>query len=374
MFGKEISRRRFLKDTAHIGVGLATAFILGCEEKGRDRNTNPISSETTANQPLQATSDSAPLGIHEPTLSPNHTSPTPETVETPQTTPQLNFEEAPATQTEISSSPENQQIEISTRPEILSSYFTSLKDSLTEKILNFPYDTAIVISDLNDGETISINGNVKHLTGCTINIFPFLLVLEDLQDGKYQLDDELVYNLVQGIPLSQPKFVVPLLYKSGGSLEGGIAKANELRERIGAKNSIMDHEPLYGGPESGNNYFTAEDANLVLSKLYLGQILNQYWTDFAIDILTQTNSSVDFIIPAGVSQNAKVAHKIGWHWDPTGWVYNDIGLVIAEKDSQKLAFALSYFSQHGEYQYSGARFGAELARICWQHFAQKHNL
>ena len=367
---KEISRRQFLVG----GSGLAVAFFVGCE------NARP---EQKPSQTLRPTPD--PPSTHALTPSPSpigqpfsclieKPSLTEEPTQTPQATPQPTLEEIPQPTAELAQVAENPQFEISTRPETLSEHFTALKESLTGEIQNFSGDAAIVISDLNDGETVSINGNVKHLTGCTINIFPFLSVLEDLQNGKYQLDDDLTYNLVQGIPLSQPRFVVPLLIKSGRSFEGGIAKANELRERIGAKNSIMDHEPLYGGPESGNNYFTAEDANLVLSKLYGGQILNPEWTAFAIDILTQTNYTVDYIIPAGIPQGARVAHKIGWHWDPTGWVYNDMGLVIAENDGRKPAFAISFFSQYGSYEGSGSRLGAELAQITWQHFAQKYNL
>ena len=76
------------------------------------------------------------------------------------------------------------------KPE-LSPVFLRLKENLQAEIQNFDGDATIAITDLEDNETFSINGEVQHRTGCTANILSYLLVLEALQNGKYELTPDL---------------------------------------------------------------------------------------------------------------------------------------------------------------------------------------
>ncbi len=266
--------------------------------------------------------------------------------------------------------------------------FSGLNSVFQKEIGSFDGEAAVAVTDLLDGETISINGGRRFLTGCTINIFPYLNVWEDIQSSRYELDRGLYGLLVQGIAWSQPKSAAPLLIRTSGSLDRAVARANDLRKRLGAINSVMTHEPLYGSPEDGDNYFTADDANLVLKKLWNGEIIGNDATYEALDLLKRNpHRSVDFIIPRYLPVRGDVAHKIGYHWDTTGWVFDDMGIVdIRATDDIHFPFSFAYFSQRGKvltvrekeegnYKYhdgEGAKLGARLARAAFDHVLRKY--
>jgi hypothetical protein len=54
-------------------------------------------------------------------------------------------------------------------------------------ILPIRGDYAVAVTDLQSGETISVNGGVPHPSGCTINLFLLFQVAIDLEAGKYPL-------------------------------------------------------------------------------------------------------------------------------------------------------------------------------------------
>ncbi len=59
----------------------------------------------------------------------------------------------------------------------------ALQSRLQQRVDASGIDAAVAVTDLQTGETVSVNGDEPHLTGCTINFFVLLQVVRDLEAG-----------------------------------------------------------------------------------------------------------------------------------------------------------------------------------------------
>src|SRR5207247_178732 len=86
--------------------------------------------------------------------------------------------------------------------------FLALRDQLESSIVAYDadvggIDVAIAVTDLQNGETISVGGNVLHRTGCVINLFALLGVVSQFHAGNAS-PDGLAYSIKKGIGGSYP--------------------------------------------------------------------------------------------------------------------------------------------------------------------------
>jgi hypothetical protein len=121
------------------------------------------------------------------------------------------------------------------------------------------------------------------------------------------------------------------------------------------------------------NQLTALETNLVLGKLYRGEIFDEEWTTYTLAKLREVNAGLNYMLPGRLPAAASVAHKIGFYSDRDGWVNNDAGIVtFTGSDGQQKAYAITYLSQKARSEYTGYSFGARLSRIAWDWFAEKY--
>lgn len=258
----------------------------------------------------------------------------------------------------------------------VSADFLALRDALAAEIeayrqLEGSIDVAIAITDLQSGETISVNGNVLHKTGCTINLFALLSAVDAFQKGEANPDD-VAYSVNVGIGASYPPEVKRFLQAIFGSHQAGVARASQLMRQWGLKSSLFDHVPYYGDG-SQNNYLTSLEINLALSLLWRGQLFKPQWTQYAIDRLYAIQPYLNYILPGKLPVSAAVAHKIGYHWDYDGWVNNDAGVVtFSGGDGQPKSYVITYLSQRARSEYNGYSFGARLSRLVWDYFQARY--
>ncbi len=235
-------------------------------------------------------------------------------------------------------------------------------------------DVGIAVTDLQTGETISVNGNSVHKTGCVINLFALLAATDRFQDGAAS-PGWVSWSVQKGIGGSFPPEVKNFLGVVFGNFRAGEAHARTLIDGWGLETAQFDHVPYYGTEPYQPNILTALEANDVLTRLWDGELFDPEWTEYTIGVLRNSFSYVDYILPKYLPWNATVGHKIGYHWDYDGWVNNDVGIVsFTGDDGQEKAYAISYFSQYAPSEYHGYSFGARLSLIVWNFMAPRYGL
>jgi hypothetical protein len=253
----------------------------------------------------------------------------------------------------------------------LSPEFTSLKNALASAIDAYRAQTGTVVgfaaTDLQNGQTISVNGNTTLRTGCTIHMFALLAITNEFQRGRG--DPASVASSVRiGIGSSYPPQVRAFMDIVFGDFRAGTARARELMSSWGMSASLFDHVAYYGDGTQ-NNLLTALETNMVLSKLYHGQLFDGEWTNYALQRLHEIKPGLNYMIPGQLPAEAWVAHKIGYYADVDGWVNADAGIVtFTGADGQQKAFAVTYLSEQAPSQYAGYSLAARLSRITWDWF------
>lgn len=234
-------------------------------------------------------------------------------------------------------------------------------------------DTAIAVTDMQTGETISVGGNTVHKTGCVINFYALLAAVSEFQQGNASPWTNTT-NIKEGIGGSHPPFVRAFLQNYFGTDLAGIARAQELMASWGLTITTYDHVPYYGLSENPPpNIATALETNLILQKLWKRELFNEEWTNYTIDVLNDGYAYVAYIIPKYLPWNTEVGHKIGYFWDYDGWVNNDIGIVqFTGSDGLEKAYAISYYSQQAPSEYAGYSFGARLSLKVWNTMGPKY--
>jgi hypothetical protein len=256
----------------------------------------------------------------------------------------------------------------------LSPEMASLHDKLVASIEAYEastgnIDVGVAVTDLQTGQSVSVNGNAAHKTGCVINFFALLAAVDQFQKGNAS-PDFVAYNIKEGIGASNPPNVRIFIEKIFGNYVVGTEYARQMIEDWGLLVAQFDHLPFYGGADYKPNLLTPLETTLTLSRLWNGELFDEYWTSYTIGVLRDTYYFIDYILPKYLPWGVTVGHKIGYHWDYDGWVNNDVGLVSwTGSDGQTKAYAISYFSQYAPSEYAGYAFGQTTSLLVYNHMA-----
>lgn len=251
-----------------------------------------------------------------------------------------------------------------------------LEQDVAAEIAAYPGEVALAVTDLQTGESFAIAGDRPQVGACTINLFLLYSVVADLERRSYPIwEVDWIVNAAVGA--SDPKWAKVLVEKTGsGSIALGVAKINQLMQDMGAVDSLYDHSPGYIGLYSlsgQDNYVSANDLNIALSKLYHGELFGPEFTAYALGKLLNVRPQLNNMLPAMLPTNrVRVAHKVGFINHSGYSVRNDAGIVFVKKGEQEIAYAISFLSQQNENYWAGASFGARLSRIVFDHFDTKY--
>jgi len=260
----------------------------------------------------------------------------------------------------------------------VSAEMLALKDQIAATIADYQaivggIDVAVAVTDLQTFETISVNGNAPHKTGCVINMFGLFAAVDQFQAGLADPSSS-YYSIKKGIGGSYPPEVKNFLGAFFGSSDLGVQRARELMSAWGLKVGSYDHIPYYGlSDDPPPNVLTALESNSVLTRLWQRQLFNEQWTQYTITVLRDSFAYADYILPKFLPYAATTGHKIGYHWDYDGWVNNDVGIVsFTGTDGTEKAYAISYFSQFAGSEYIGYSFGARMSLLVWNTMGPKY--
>jgi beta-lactamase class A len=238
-------------------------------------------------------------------------------------------------------------------------------------------DIAVAVLDLQSGEAIAVDGDERHLAGCTIKFFPALKALHDVQEGQRQFDDALDYLVQRTVRISNnadSHYLIDLV---------GIPETNAFMTGVvGTSGSIISHAPGYLGEnalygiEEEDNYLTANDLVLAFGKLYRGELTTPELTAHLIDVMTQswlTPAEYGVILYQTAPPEARVAHKIGYVGPPEN-VWNDAGVVMIDRPEGSVAYAVAILTQYNQAYGDGPPLARQVAERVFQHFNEAYDL
>lgn len=174
---------------------------------------------------------------------------------------------------------------------------------------------AVYVYDLKREDGFDINGDVVMRPGSTSKLPYGIIILRDVDAGKYSLD-----------------FIKP-------SLEKMLQWSDN--------NAMMYIDSLIGGfevhdqrvkDELGiNNYFrlphtcTAKDIGKTYYGIYHQKFLSKELNDYLINTLINVAPGFDNRLKQGIPKSVNVAHKTGYVWTDYGIAYNDTALVFGQE-------------------------------------------
>jgi hypothetical protein len=235
---------------------------------------------------------------------------------------------------------------------------------------------AVAVTDLQTGETISVNGNRPQLTACTISLMVLIQATMDMQSGRIHADDApAIGRLIERTILTSNPVTARSLYQAAGrgDVLNGLRRTGTLIARVGMTDTILNHPPGFGRESLGinpNNWTTALDTNRALSALWDGSLLRTDWRDHLLNQMTVVTPGLNYltaIVPGTVS------HKNGFFqaYDGT-FVDNDAGIVRFTHDGREYAYAISFFSQWVPVKYGDVVLGQSLSRTTWAFFQGRY--
>jgi beta-lactamase class A len=238
-------------------------------------------------------------------------------------------------------------------------------------------DISVAVLDLQSGEGVAVDGDERHLAGCTIKFFPALKAVYDVREGERQFDDTLDYLIQRTVRISNnadSHYLINLV---------GVPETNAFMENVlGTRGSIITHAPGYFGEnalwgiEEEENYLTASDLVLAFTKLYRGELTTPELTSHLLDVMTQswlTPPEYGVILYQTVPPQARVAHKIGYVGPPEN-AWNDAGLVMFDRPEGTVTYAVAILTQYNREYGEGPPVARQIADRVFQHFNETYGL
>jgi beta-lactamase class A len=238
-------------------------------------------------------------------------------------------------------------------------------------------DIAVAVLDLQSGEAVAVDGDERHLAGCTIKFFPALKAVHDVQEGTRTFDDNLDYLIQRTVRISNnadSHYLIDLV---------GIPEINAFMTGVvGTRGSLISHAPGYLGEnvaygiEEEDNYLTANDLVLAFGKLYRGEVTTPGLTAYLLDVMTQswlTPAEYSVILYQAAPVEARVAHKIGYVGPPDN-VWNDAGLIMIDRPGGTVAYAVAILAQNSQAYGDGPPVARQVAERVFQYFNEAYGL
>jgi beta-lactamase class A len=233
---------------------------------------------------------------------------------------------------------------------------------------------AVAVTDLQSGETVSVNGDHKQLAGCAMNLFILLQVSIDMQEGRHATESiGLIDGLVSATTWGSNAETARDLYAiaGGGDIRAGVSRVDALMRELGLTDSVLDHPPLYAefSLGRGDNWLTANEANEALVALWQGDLLTPAWRDYLLSRLATVKPGLNYLTGILASSGAVVSHKNGFFEYDEGFVDNDLGIVRFRRGEQEIAFAITFLSEGVPTKYADIALGQQLVQLAFAYFS-----
>lgn len=256
--------------------------------------------------------------------------------------------------------------------------FDALRADLTAMVAAWPGEHAVSVLDIATGRMISVNGERPQLAACTIKIPVLVAVAQDLEAGRYRMEDvDALVRSAMGPSNTWP--ARELLRISGGDDVGaGVHRANAIMAQLGAQRSLLTHAPGYYWEEYGyaashgvvNNLLTSDDLVRMLAAIYEREAVSPLVGDYVLWSMglapAWMNKSLGAPLPAGV----ELYHKVGQLYGPFN-TWNDAGIIVYERDGERRAYAIAYLGSYDAGWQASYSHAQQVSARVWQYFGER---
>jgi hypothetical protein len=251
----------------------------------------------------------------------------------------------------------------------------ALQDALAQAIGSYwvPGKYAVAVTDLQTGESISVNGDQPQLSGCVVNLFALFQAVIDVWSGRYPQD--VVDSLISATIWSSNAVTAHDLYGiiGNGDVVEGVRRVDHLiHDQLGLDAVVLEHPPAFGDSigVSPDNWVSANAMNQALAALWHGEVVPEpSWRQYLLDHMTVVKPGLQYLTAAVPEV---VSHKNGFLWASTGYVDNDVGIVRLQRGGTEYAYAFSFFSEGVTEEYADIPVGPQLAALAYQTMSARY--
>ena len=245
-----------------------------------------------------------------------------------------------------------------------------LRTELNALITGWSGQNAVSVTDLQTGQTISINGSRPQLSACTIKIPIMMVLAQDIENGHYTAAEVEPYVLAAMGPSNTAPARELISYIGGGSIGVGINRINEFMQTIGMIHSVIAHPPGYYWESYGygdENLLTSDDLNLLVSKLYQGEALSPWATSYVLWSMSLAPDWVNQSLGGPLPADVQLYHKFGQLYEPEN-TWNDGGVAVFQRNGRTYVYAISYLGSYGESWQAAYDHAYRVSAAAWNYF------
>lgn len=220
----------------------------------------------------------------------------------------------------------------------------------------------VYIEDLKSGDIVRSEHNLNHkasmVSASIIKLFIAGATLNQVESGEIEyavIADDLA-SMITVSDNSAANRLVTLL--GDGIPEAGMNEVNKFAQSIGCNNTELNRLMLV---DNGlENYTTSSDCTLFLRKVYLGELINNQWSDLLLQLLK--DQTINDRLPKYIPEGTNVAHK-------TGNLQNkccaDVGIVFLNDHP----YVISIITNNSSDDAGVTEYIAELSKLVFDWFS-----
>jgi hypothetical protein len=255
-------------------------------------------------------------------------------------------------------------------------FMVALQGDLADLVNSWPGEHAVSVLDLQTDQLISVNGGRAQMAACSIKIFIMMAVAQDIEAGRYTADSVEYLVLDAMGPSNTPPARELIRIIGGGDIGAGVHRVNRIMRELGAERSILTHPPGYPEEEYGyaashgivENLLVADEVALMLGKLYRGEALSPWATEYVLWSMTLAIPGQQNSLGGPLPADAQLYHKIGLLYEPLN-TWNDVGIVTFERGGQTYAYAIAYLGALAPDWLDAYFHGASVSAATWGAFS-----
>ncbi len=246
----------------------------------------------------------------------------------------------------------------------------ALQDAMTSAIEQYwvPGKYAVAVTDLQTGETVSVNGDQARLSGCSRESLRLVpggprCLVRPLPTGIRRCPHQ-CHDLEQQCHHRPASCTASSAVAMSSRVSGECTTSSTKSSALDAV--VLDHPPAYGDSigVSPDNWVTAVAMNRALAALWHGEVVPEpSWRDYLLHHMTVVKPGLNYLTAAVPEV---VSHKNGFLWASTGYVDNDAGIVRFQRGGTEYAYAISFFSEEVTEEYADIPLGQQLGNLAYE--------
>jgi beta-lactamase class A len=200
---------------------------------------------------------------------------------------------------------------------------TALKPAVEQITKKYPYNTSVVVIDLNSGNSMQSGDSAPYVAASTTKLLTALFYLHRIEEGKEDLNQIIAGKTAE----EQLKLMINRSDNTAWAQLNGYLRSANLQE--------FAHAQGLDSFNATKNTLTSDDMAKLLAKIYKKELLNADHTKLLFSWMQ--NTSEERFIPPAITANSKLYHKAGY--------LNDRAHDVAIVDNGTTPFALVIYSK-----------------------------